>query len=139
MTTYVRDLVDLIAAAGLGTEAVDLFEGTLPDKDTVPGAVMAVDASFGRASTYSFDNGGMAVASGYPRAQLLFRDVPEEFDAPLQRALGVFDYFDTHAGFVVNGHYYPRVANLQTPAKIGGQQGDGRWLLGFNVELQRNP
>lgn len=137
-STWIEDVATFLQAQGFGTVNVDIMEGVMPDQQTHPNAVLAVVPAPGRPSLLTSDN-TPKVYKAYAGVGLRFRDAPNIWFAPWQRANEIWRMLDQTFGVVIGSTYYDNFKPRMPPFTIGGKDETGRWLIGFDCDVVFNP
>jgi hypothetical protein len=130
VTAMLGELVSYLAAQGVGTPGVDLFQGAMPHE---PDAALVLQRYPGIMNTPERGD-PPSVAVERPRVQVLAR-APHPAQAEA-RAQAAYRALIRLANQRLGATWYLRAEPLQAPFDLGRDDA-GRWLVGFNVQIEK--
>lgn len=74
----------------------------------------------------------------HPRLQIAFRGAPDDYEEPRARAESAYRYLGSLGHGPVNGTRYLTIRPLQPPFRIDYDK-NRRWVIGFNVHIDKEP
>ena len=128
-----RELVNLLAANGLGEYEVDLFLNFLPETPVVCGSVFE---TAGAAPTAGFGVQGIQHES--PAVQIRFRGEAFDVEGPRVKAHTAYRLCMTQWGVVLSGTKYLTLKPMQSPY-ILERDGNNRVVWAFNAIAEKEP
>jgi hypothetical protein len=119
------DIASLISGAGLGTEAIDIFKGRLPEN---PDHLIALTDYAGRTGRWTHDGD----VSRYPRVQVITRDKDPKLVR--QWASDIRDLLDGMTNLDVGSSHYLRIDALSDPFPLS-YDASARTVIACNYEI----
>lgn len=132
------DLAEVLATAGLGTLAVDVFSGRLPDLpdgDPTGGIVAVLLSPAAEPAVRTMGPSLTAPSNERPRVQVVVR--APSWAVGEAKAKAALDALDNLGPVTVNGTVYQHVEALQRPAYYLEADAQDRHLFAFNCSITR--
>lgn len=128
-----KELVDYLAANGLGAFGTDLFVNTsLP---SFPDACGGVTQTAGLAPSDGFSVQG--IQDDMPGAQVIFRGARDDYEGPRIKANTAYTLLNKIQGQTLGTTKYLMVNAIQAPSILEGRDANGRATWFFNVRTER--
>jgi hypothetical protein len=135
MAVVLDDIASYLQTQGVGTVGTDLFKAMLPD---TPDACVAV-LEFGGdepVDTYSVTAGTIKVER--PALQIICRAAQDDYSAARTKAESAYKQLHNLGPATLSGTVYLGVKAREAPFTLG-RDSNGRWLVGFNLSVWKEP
>lgn len=126
------DLATLLATACSLTVGTTLFKGAMP---ATPDACLALIEYPGIGPDFVF--GQAAIAQESPRLQVLCRGGRDDYETPRDVAETAYRALAAAQPQTIASTRYQRFLPLQAPFRLGAQDENGRYVIAFNVQVDK--
>lgn len=127
----ISEIVAYIVAQGAGTENVNLFKDFRPP---TPHTCVTVTEYPGRTAADVWKFGQEGVQREYPRAQIVVRGEPNDYETPRLKAQALYLLVSKGGPSVMSGTQYYSITPLQPPFLLE-KDGLNRYVFAVNFEM----
>lgn len=135
MATVLDDLGTFLQTAGVGTLATDLFLGIMPGE---PDTCVALIESPGDDPVSVMTRTASKPPVERPSISILCRGAKDDHNAPRVEAESIYAVIHNVVDNTLSGTRYLSIEARQPPFSIGRDE-NGRSLIGFNVDIWKEP